>query len=76
MSEVTIKVRDNGPLLVTGPVTIVDAEGNVFATNPAKPNVALCRCGQTKNRPFCDGTHNTCGWAAAERAPVPPPAAS
>ncbi len=76
MSEVTIKVRDNGPLLITGPVTIIDADGNVFPVNPAKPNVALCRCGQTKNRPFCDGTHNSCGWAAVERVPAPQPPTS
>ena len=73
MTDVTIKVRDNGPLLVTGPVIITDADGNVFQLNPDKPNVALCRCGQTKNRPFCDGSHKECGWAAAERAPTPTP---
>lgn len=65
----TIRVRPNGPFLVEGPVTIVDAEGNVFPVNPDKPAVALCRCGQSSRRPFCDGTHNKCGFASAELAP-------
>jgi len=70
MPEVTIKARDNGPFLVEGPVTIVDAAGGVFKIPPDKPAVALCRCGQSKNKPFCDGSHKTCAFMAAERAPV------
>lgn len=50
----TIKVLDNGPLYVTGPVELVDAEGNRFET---KETFALCRCGLSGNKPFCDGTH-------------------
>ena len=72
--SVTIRVRPNGPFLVEGPVTIVDVNGNAFATNPDKPAVALCRCGQSSRKPFCDGTHNRCGFESAELAP--PPAAS
>ena len=72
MSQVTIKVRDNGPLLVEGPVTIVDAAGNTFQIPPEKPAVALCRCGQSKNKPFCDGAHKECGFIAEELAPTPP----
>lgn len=56
MSEVRIKVRVNGPYLVTGPVTLVDAEGNAFHADP-RGNVALCRCGASSTKPFCDGTH-------------------
>ncbi len=70
MSAVTIKARDNGPFLVEGPVTIVDAEGHQFAVPPGKPAVALCRCGTSKNKPFCDGSHKTCNFLAAERAPI------
>lgn len=66
-----IRVRDAGPLVVEGPVTIVDAEGNEFLIPPDKPLVALCRCGHSSNRPFCDGTHRTSGFAAADRAPPP-----
>lgn len=68
MSEVNIKVRDNGPLLVEGPITLCDAEGNRFPLNPDKPNVALCRCGASANKPFCDGAHNKMGFQASERA--------
>jgi CDGSH iron-sulfur domain-containing protein 3 len=71
MSQVTIKARDNGPFLVEGPVTIVDAAGGVFHIPPGKPAVALCRCGQSKNKPFCDGSHKTCNFMAAERAAAP-----
>lgn len=69
MAEVTIRLRDNGPLVVQGPVKIIDADGNEFTINPDKPAVALCRCGQTSKRPFCDGAHNACGFAAVDRAP-------
>ena len=71
MSQVTIKVRDNGPFLVEGPVTIIDATGTAFTISPDKPAVALCRCGQSKNRPFCDGSHKGCNFQAADRAPEP-----
>ncbi|REJ68449.1 MAG: CDGSH iron-sulfur domain-containing protein [Planctomycetota bacterium] len=68
MSEVTIRCRDNGPFLVEGPVTVVDADGNRFEVNPDKPAIALCRCGSSANRPFCDGAHKSCGFESAERA--------
>ncbi|HEX4131904.1 MAG TPA: CDGSH iron-sulfur domain-containing protein [Pirellulales bacterium] len=72
MAEVTIRCRVDGPFLVEGPVTIVDHLGNRFATNPDKPTVSLCRCGQSSRRPFCDGTHKACGFKAGETAPPPP----
>ncbi|HVJ88111.1 MAG TPA: CDGSH iron-sulfur domain-containing protein [Caulifigura sp.] len=65
--EVTINLRLNGPLLVTGPAKLIDHEGNVFNL-AGKTSYALCRCGQTQRRPFCDGTHKTCGWAAEDKA--------
>lgn len=54
MSKVQIKVMDNGPLRVTGDVEVIDADGNKFETKQA---FSLCRCGSSKNLPFCDGTH-------------------
>jgi len=68
MSDVNIRVRDNGPLLVEGPFKIVDADGGEFAVAADKPAIALCRCGASKNRPFCDGSHRE-SFEAAERAP-------
>ncbi|MCU0879034.1 MAG: CDGSH iron-sulfur domain-containing protein [Pirellulaceae bacterium] len=70
MPDVTIKVRDNGPLLVEGPVTVIDAEGNKYMIPADKPAIALCRCGQSNRKPFCDGTHKTCGFVSIERVPT------
>lgn len=67
--EVLIKTRENGPLLVSGPVTVVDHLGNKFDT-AAGANIALCRCGASLKRPFCDGTHKTSGFVANETAPA------
>ena len=71
MPDVTIKVRDNGPLLVEGPITVIDALGNRFTIPANKPAIALCRCGHSSKRPFCDGSHKTCGFVSDE-APNPP----
>ena len=71
MAEVTIRLRDNGPLIVEGPVTIVDSQGNSYQMAPNKPAVALCRCGASSNKPFCDGSHKGCGFMSSERAPGP-----
>jgi len=65
MSAGTIKILDKGPLLVQGPIDLVDAEGNRFE---AKEQVALCRCGQSKNKPFCDGAHAAAGFSDCVRA--------
>ena len=70
MTPVTIRTRNNGPFVVEGPVTIIDAQGNPFPINSDKPNIALCRCGHSSNKPFCDGSHNRCGFVAAEVAEV------
>jgi CDGSH-type Zn-finger protein len=67
MSDVTIKVRRDGPYLVTGPFTLVDADGDEFQL-PAGSGVALCRCGGSTTKPFCDGTHSKTGFDAATRA--------
>lgn len=73
MSEpVVIRTRENGPFVVTGPFTLIDHQGNQFTLPEGKANVALCRCGQSQNRPFCDGSHRGCNFAAAELAPMPP----
>jgi len=61
-TQVSITIRKNGPLLVTGPVTLTDHEGN--AVLPPKNPFALCRCGMSDNKPFCDGTHSRSGWCA------------
>lgn len=70
MAEVTIRARDNGPFVVEGPVTVRDADGNSFPISPDKPAIALCRCGASSNKPFCDGSHKACDFEAAQRAPT------
>ena len=71
MSEPSvIRCRENGPYLIKGPVKVVDHLGNEFVIPAGKDNVALCRCGHSKNRPFCDGSHRDCGFQAAEVAPT------
>jgi CDGSH-type Zn-finger protein len=64
--QVKISTYENGPYIVQGPVLIQDADGNQFPVN--KQTVALCRCGASTNKPFCDGTHSKIGFQAAERA--------
>ena len=51
-----INVFDNGPLLVKGQIKLVDAEGNAYDLE-GKEAIALCRCGASANKPFCDGAH-------------------
>lgn len=74
---VTIRCRQDGPLVVEMPtgaefqglrLRVTDHEGREFALPGGKRALALCRCGQSRTRPFCDGSHNTCGFQAAETA--------
>lgn len=55
----SIRASRNGPLLVQGAFEILDESGEKI---PAPDRVALCRCGGTKNAPFCDGTHRVNGF--------------
>ncbi|MCO6413066.1 MAG: CDGSH iron-sulfur domain-containing protein [Thiogranum sp.] len=55
-----IKVRSNGPLLCTGDIEIYDANGNLLEE---AEDIALCRCGASHNKPFCDGSHRDCGFS-------------
>ena len=68
MSDVTIQVRANGPLKITGPATIIDADGVPFEVR-ASGSIVLCRCGHSKNKPFCDATHREIGFVADDTAP-------
>jgi CDGSH-type Zn-finger protein len=56
MSDTLITPYRDGPLLVRGPFRLVDQDGNEISTG--RETVALCRCGKSRMRPFCDGTHN------------------
>jgi len=63
--ETVVKVRESGPYRVSGTFRLTDADGTVY---PVDGVVALCRCGHSATKPFCDGSHATAGFIAAERA--------
>ena len=63
----TIRLRKNGPYVVeVDDVRIVDWDGNEYVVK--RRPVALCRCGASTTKPFCDGTHSQVGFQAAEAA--------
>jgi CDGSH-type Zn-finger protein len=67
--KATIKPRDNGPYRVDGLRLLVGADGNpIRVEGRGKGNIALCRCGASESKPFCDGSHRTVGFDTA-----PPP---
>ncbi len=65
MEQAKISTYENGPFLVRGPFRLVDAGGDEFAVE--QETVALCRCGASTKKPFCDGTHSRVSFRAAER---------
>ena len=65
-AETTIEPRTNGPLFVRGKVRILDSEGELIREDT---RVALCRCGASKNKPFCDGSHREIGFTTASPGP-------
>ena len=56
----------DGPLLVRGPFTLVDQDGQEITVD--RDTVALCRCGKSRLRPFCDGTHKVAKFSAPSGA--------
>jgi CDGSH-type Zn-finger protein len=58
----------NGPYLIRGPFVMVDQNGNEIEVK--RRVVALCRCGRSKIRPFCDGTHKAIGFRADSGVPA------
>ena len=64
--EVVITPYRDGPLLVRGPVVIRDQDGSDI--HVGDETVALCRCGKSRLRPFCDGTHKVVRFQAPSGA--------
>jgi CDGSH-type Zn-finger protein len=62
MPGATITPYRDGPLLVRGDFELVDQEGNPI--DARRKTIALCRCGRSRLRPFCDGTHTLTGFRA------------
>lgn len=75
-TPVTIRCREHGPLVIPldpgVEVQIVDHLGQVYTVPQGKPSIALCRCGASLRKPFCDGAHKTCGFQANDTATPPP----
>ncbi len=74
MARARITVQNNGSLRVEGDFEVVDAQGQPFGLS-GRERVSLCRCGSSNNKPFCDGTHKTCGFQSTLVAFDLPPAA-
>jgi len=74
MPGAKVTIRNNGSIRIEGDFTIVDQEGRPFDL-AGRTMISLCRCGQSSNKPFCDSTHKTCGFASiVEARALPPPA--
>jgi CDGSH-type Zn-finger protein len=72
--SVKVTIRNNGPVRIEGDFVIVDQDGRQFDL-AGRTVITLCRCGESSNKPFCDGTHNKCGFdSAVEARTLPPPA--
>jgi len=74
MSDVKILVKPNGPLLVSGDVSLVDGTEKAFGLG-GRTTIAFCRCGHSGSKPFCDGTHNKIGFQSDPPACDLPPRA-
>jgi len=59
--RIKMQIKKNGSIRVTGEVDFVDADGKVLET---KTDFSLCRCGHSKEKPFCDGSHRDAGFVA------------
>jgi len=63
-----IRLRENGPLVIQGPVKVLDHLGNELTLPAGKETIALCRCGHSRTKPFCDGAHRQCGFVSGDTA--------
>lgn len=79
MPSTTITVFNNGSLRVEGDFEIVDHDGKAFGL-AGRERISLCRCGASAKKPFCDGSHKSCGFDSTVVAiqldpPAPKPGA-
>ncbi|HVG95173.1 MAG TPA: CDGSH iron-sulfur domain-containing protein [Planctomycetota bacterium] len=68
-NAVSVTAKPNGPYLIAGDFVLMDSTGAKVVLVPGKI-VALCRCGQSSMKPFCDGSHSRTGFKAADPAPA------
>ena len=67
-----ITVKNHGSIRVEGDFELFDINGNKFDL-AGRTRISLCRCGQSKDKPFCDSTHRECGFQSEIIARVLPP---
>ena len=63
-SDTVITPYRDGPLLVRGAFRLLDQDGNEIELGGRETTTALCRCGKSRLRPFCDGTHTRTRYRA------------
>ena len=74
MGDVKLTVRNNGPLRLEGDIVLLDADARPFGLG-GRTTLSLCRCGQSANKPLCDGSHARVGFESTCPArDLPPPA--
>ena len=75
MADIKVIVRGNGPYRIEGDdIRICDEGGKAYGLS-GRTVVSLCRCGQSQNKPFCDGSHAKVGFVSESLArDLPPPA--
>jgi CDGSH-type Zn-finger protein len=67
----TVMPYEDGPLLIRGDFTLMTPDGRVI--DPGRKTVALCRCGKSARKPFCDGTHKAISFRAGTGREIPAP---
>ena len=72
MPATKIIIRNNASIRIEGAFEIVDETGKAFDL-AGRDAISLCRCGQSANKPFCDGSHAKCAFASVIEARVLPP---
>lgn len=66
----SIRATDDGPLIVKGSFVVLDGDGNPYPIE--RTVVALCRCGHSASKPFCDGSHSRVGFRNRSRVASAP----
>jgi len=73
MADFKITVRNDGPLRLEGDITLLDQSGRPWGLG-GRTALSLCRCGNSSNKPFCDGSHGRTGFVSeCEASELPPP---
>jgi CDGSH-type Zn-finger protein len=72
MGKATITVRTNGSIRVEGDFELLDKEGGVFDL-AGRTRISLCRCGLSRDKPFCDSSHKNGTFISEIKARALPP---